>query len=162
MGDQIGLKINEDGTTEWVTWDQGDSLPVLQEGVGGTVDAVGLTEDVDMWLHDEGLFRYGVNPTATRLARLHDKTHQPYYGPVIITGQHDGVTLGLTREAQAWLTAWVAGRCTAIDEREGEAAHCGSDYSHPGRTHQSIVRGERWIWHGQPTHTLAEITGALQ
>lgn len=108
--DQFGLKIDEDGTTEWVTWQGTDSLSTLQRGVGdGPVDVVALTDDVDMWINDEGLFRYGINLAATRLARLHGKTHQPYFGPVVITGQREGATLGLTRAAQAWLNAWVTG-----------------------------------------------------
>lgn len=161
MGKHTGLKIDVDGTIDWVTWQEGeDSLPILQKSVAGDVDVVALTDSVDMWLNDTGVFHHDINHTATRLARLHGKSHQPYFGPVLITGQSNGETLGLSDTAREWLRAWLDFRCTAVHEHEGQAVHCGGDFNHEGQTHQNVVGARRVIWHGPSQPTMATLTGA--
>ena len=161
MSNPTGLTIDVDGTADWTTWQEGDSLPILQKHAGGAVDVVSLTDDVDMWLNDSGVFEYGINHTATRLARMHGKTHQPYFGPVIITGQREGETLGLSAKAIQWLRAWLDQRCTALHDHNGQSVHCGADFNHPGPTHQTVLDGHRVIWQGPAHPTLAALTGAV-
>ncbi|ASY36975.1 MULTISPECIES: DUF3846 domain-containing protein [unclassified Streptomyces] len=63
-------------------------------------DVVALTSRLDMWLDDERLYRHPVNPLATLFAMRHGFVHQPYHGPVLLTGgaNEDGDTLPLTGE----------------------------------------------------------------
>ncbi|MCT2591136.1 DUF3846 domain-containing protein [Streptomyces sp. N2-109] len=74
------------------------------------VDLVALTSHLDMWVDDEFLYNYPdeINPFATLLARRYGFTHQPYHGPVLLTGgaDQDGETLPLTLDrARALLAA---------------------------------------------------------
>ncbi|NGO68532.1 DUF3846 domain-containing protein [Streptomyces sp. SB3404] len=74
------------------------------------VDVVALTTRLDMWIDDEGMYTHvdDVNVPATLLARRHGFTHQPYYGPVLLTGGVDdeGDTVPVTRDGtHALLTA---------------------------------------------------------
>lgn len=72
------------------------------------VDVVALTDRIDMWIDEEGLYNHPVNPAATMLARRFGFTWQPYHGPVLITGGADeqGDTLPLNRDKlRALLTA---------------------------------------------------------
>lgn len=64
------------------------------------VDVVPLTDRMDMWIDDEGLYNHGKNPLATLLARRYGFTWQPYHGPVLITGGADenGDTVPLSRD----------------------------------------------------------------
>lgn len=111
------LTIDVDGTTAVQTWDTtDDTLPHLQRAVGGCVDVVALTGDLDMWLNDEGLLiGLPVNILATGIAALHGLTHQVYVGPVVLTGGADaeGNTLPLTEQQVQLLQAYVAVRTSA-------------------------------------------------
>lgn len=62
------------------------------------VDVVAVTDQVDMWIDDEGLYNHPVNPWATALARRYGWTWQPYHGPVLLTGgaDEDGNTVPLS------------------------------------------------------------------
>ncbi|MFJ6354804.1 DUF3846 domain-containing protein [Streptomyces sp. NPDC092046] len=64
------------------------------------VDVVALTDQVDMWLDDNGLYTQPVNPMATLLARRFGWTYQNYHGPVLLTGGADeeGETLPLDKD----------------------------------------------------------------
>ncbi len=70
--DQLGVVVVEvDGAVRADTWAitaEKDTLGYLQDAVGGLIDVVGLTESVDMWVNDEGLFLCEPNPLATMLA----------------------------------------------------------------------------------------------
>lgn len=72
-----------------------------------SVDVVALTSQWDMWIDDEGLYNHPVNPAASALARRFGFVHQPYHGPVLITGGADdeGDTLPLTRDSLRGLLA---------------------------------------------------------
>ena len=121
--DQLGVVVVEvDGAVRADTWAitaEKDTLGYLQDAVGGLIDVVGLTESVDMWVNDEGLFLCEPNPLATMLAAgLADRDlAQPFFGPAVFTGSCDeaGTTLGLTvaqlaevlRQAE-WLREYTA------------------------------------------------------
>ncbi|CAC36550.1 DUF3846 domain-containing protein [Streptomyces sp. NRRL_B-16638] len=64
------------------------------------VDVVALTSQMDMWLDDEGIYNHPVNKLASLLAVRFGFTHQPYHGPVLLTGgaDNDGETVPLTKD----------------------------------------------------------------
>lgn len=53
------------------------------------VDVISLTDKVDMWVDDEGMYNHPINPLATRLARRHGFIWQPYHGPVLLCSVDD-------------------------------------------------------------------------
>ncbi|TQK49858.1 uncharacterized protein DUF3846 [Streptomyces sp. SLBN-118] len=64
------------------------------------VDVVALTDQVDMWVDDEGLFNHPVNKLATLLAVRFGFTWREYHGPVLLTGGADaeGETVPLSKD----------------------------------------------------------------
>lgn len=48
------------------------------------VDVVALTDRLDMWIDDEGIYNHPINPLATALARHYGFVWQPYHGPVML------------------------------------------------------------------------------
>ncbi|MFJ2060396.1 DUF3846 domain-containing protein [Streptomyces sp. NPDC087908] len=74
------------------------------------VDVVALTDQVDMWLDDNGFYTQPVNPVATLLARRFGRTYQDYHGPVLLTGGADdeGETLPLNRDKMLAILAALA------------------------------------------------------
>lgn len=70
------------------------------------VDVVALTDVLDMWLDDEGLYTQPVNPVATALARHYGFTWQPYHGPVLLCSvDSEGASIDLdTHQLRALLT----------------------------------------------------------
>lgn len=109
------VTIDVDGVAVAHDWDASDgSLPHLQHAVGGCVDVVALSEDLDMWVNDEGLLiGLPVNVLATGVAALHGRTHQAYVGTAVFTGgaDADGETLALSEEQVQLLIGY--GRHTA-------------------------------------------------
>jgi hypothetical protein len=76
------------------------TLRDLQAGVGGgLVQPIDLSEEVTMWVNEEGLFRSDLklNILATRMFSQFHETYTPIMGPVVFTGGTDdeGDTLGL-------------------------------------------------------------------
>ncbi|THA53268.1 DUF3846 domain-containing protein [Streptomyces sp. A1136] len=74
------------------------------------VDVVALTDQLDMWLDDEGLYTQRVNPLATLFAGRFGRTYQSYHGPVLLTGgaNSEGDTLPLTKDQVLALLASLA------------------------------------------------------
>ncbi|MFD9047754.1 DUF3846 domain-containing protein [Streptomyces zaomyceticus] len=72
-----------------------------------SVDVVALTNRLDMWLDDEGLFRQPVNRLATLVARRFGWTYQSYHGAVLLTGgaNEEGETLPLSEDKTRALLA---------------------------------------------------------
>lgn len=96
------VTIDTKGQAQTVALDAANELlDALQHAVGGYVDVVTLTKNVDMWVDEEGLLKnLPVNIVATHIARLFGRTHQVYLGPAVFTGGMDdqGTTLGLTED----------------------------------------------------------------
>ncbi|MBB3040106.1 DUF3846 domain-containing protein [Hoyosella altamirensis] len=94
------LLITTDGTAEVINLtEKGSKLATLQHycASGGNVDVVRLTSQLDMWVDDEGMYTSDINTTATRVAQRFGRCHQPYFGPVMLTGFTDnGDTTGLS------------------------------------------------------------------
>lgn len=78
---------------------ESDTLPYLQEGVGGLVDVVTVSTgfgEIDVWIDDEGLLKQSFgNPLVSALVG------GVLYGNVVITGEPDdeGNTLGLGKNS---------------------------------------------------------------
>ena len=103
------LIVQTDGTSvvqSWTPTADGGLLDQLQGAVGGLVDVVALTDQLDMWVHDEGLYVCEPNPVATLLAVAHGR-RSPFYGPAVFTGgaDADGDTCGLDPRSLAGLHA---------------------------------------------------------
>ncbi|GAA4757485.1 hypothetical protein GCM10023328_46710 [Modestobacter marinus] len=85
---------------QWSPGPSGSLLEPLQAAVGGDVDVVRLHPEMEMWVHDEGLYRCELNPVASAVAAGMGFSRQLYCGPVVFTGgaDEDGNTLGLSEE----------------------------------------------------------------
>lgn len=98
--------IHPDGrTVETTLTPGGDQLAVMREHIDCRwVDCVALTDRIDMWLDDEGMFTKPVNPVATALARRYGLRWQGYHGPVLVCGAtREGDSVDLTTEQLAAL-----------------------------------------------------------
>ncbi|MCZ4098090.1 DUF3846 domain-containing protein [Streptomyces sp. H39-C1] len=75
------------------------------------VDVVALTNRLDMWLDDEGVYNHPVNKVATLLAMRFGFAWQEYHGPVLLTGGADseGETVPLSKDG-------LLGLLTSLDE----------------------------------------------
>lgn len=62
-----------------------DRLALMREHLDcRLVDVVALTDRLDMWLDDEGVYGKPVNSIATSLARRYGYVWQPYHGSVLL------------------------------------------------------------------------------
>ncbi|WP_280489213.1 DUF3846 domain-containing protein [Nocardia carnea] len=98
MNATAALVIHPDGTLYEINLKPGRThLELMREHLDcQLVDVVALTDKLDMWLDDEGLYSKPVNPLATLLAQHHGFTWQPYHGPVLLCGvDHEGNSIDL-------------------------------------------------------------------
>lgn len=145
------LRMTESGYLDPVTWDQSACSLSVESA---PVEPVALSASVAMWGSPGREPGHRSNRPALRLARLHGAAVHALYGPVLLTGARDEGITGLTIAEAAWLRAWVGGRCTSIDVRDGVAASCGAVQSHDGITHEALVAGRRWLWNGPAARWL--------
>lgn len=84
----LALVIHPDGSLVEINLNPGaDHLALMREHLGcRLVDCVSLTNRIDMWIDDEGLFTQPLNGPATLLAHEFGLTWQPYHGPVLLCG----------------------------------------------------------------------------
>lgn len=153
-----GLRIDENGRVATVGWAGGDwSLDARERAVGGPVEPLEVSASVTMWVHAEGAYLHPINNPAARLMRLHDRDGipTPIFGPVVLTGSRADEVVGLSPYEAAWLRAWLDGRCCSIEQRGERAVSCAAQAGHPGTSHETVVDGSRWLWHGTPAPTLA-------
>ena len=113
--DVSGVRIDTEGAVSRVTANGGDTLSMLQAGVGGYVDVVRLPDGIDMWVGDEAAYTQPVNAWASLLNDLLDG--QPViWGPVVFASSTaDGYTVSLSGEQVARLAAWFADEVEAPD-----------------------------------------------
>ena len=94
------LKLNVHGETQVVDLDAPiGSLKVLQDAVGGWVEAVDLSETLTMWCNEEGKINGDIlNAKANQIFRDTFGAVDVIMGDVIFTGGADdeGDTMGLT------------------------------------------------------------------
>lgn len=102
MSKPYALLLRTSGPFEVLDWPQKKSLQTLYAAIDcQTVDAVDLSDQLTMWIDDEGAINGSpVNRAATLLYAAHRPPHQHYYGHAVITGgtDHHGNTLGLTQD----------------------------------------------------------------
>jgi hypothetical protein len=94
----IALVIHPDGEIVEVNLNPGaDHLALMREHLDCRyVDVVALTDRLDMWIDDEGLYAQPVNPWATALAHRHGFVWQNYRGPVLLCSvDRDGDSIDL-------------------------------------------------------------------
>ncbi|SKO33970.1 Domain of uncharacterised function (DUF3846) [Mycobacteroides abscessus subsp. abscessus] len=102
--DQAGsIVIRTDGTIETIDIEAVSSderLQLMYAALGcHTMDLVRLTDGIDMWVDDNGLYTAEVNPIATALAQRYGLTWQSYHGAVLLAAADDeGDTINLTTE----------------------------------------------------------------
>lgn len=155
------LRMTESGHLDPVTWDESAwSLTLRQSAVGGPVDLLVLSASVTMWAAPGREPGQRPNRPALRLARLHGADVRALYGPVLLAGVRDEGITGVTVAEAAWLRAWVSGRCTSIEVRDGVAVSCGAVQSHDGITHEALVAGRRWLWNGPAARLLGDLDAA--
>lgn len=84
--------VTTGGEVSLQAWErQGDSgslLCPLQQAVGGLIDVTELSEDLTMYVHDEGIYRCEPNPVATLMGLACGRS-QPYFGDVVFLGGVD-------------------------------------------------------------------------
>lgn len=103
-----GLRITVDGSVQKVEILTNAILAGLYAAIGCTaVDVVRLTDQLDMWVDDEGLYNSSINPLATKLAHhfqsdIPARYRQPYFGTAVFLGidQNTGETLSMIGAAQ--------------------------------------------------------------
>ena len=102
--------LQPDGTYEAGERDSFD-LRWMQETVGGYIEPVRVSEEVDSYVNEEGKLQgLEVNPVATSLAREHRAIFAQDYiaGTVLYTGPVDGEgeITGLTKTTQDRIVEW--------------------------------------------------------
>jgi hypothetical protein len=82
----VALVIHPDGNVVEVNLSPGgDHLALMREHLDcRLVDVVALTNRIDMWIDDEGIYNHPVNVPAMALARHFGFRWQPYHGPVML------------------------------------------------------------------------------
>lgn len=115
------IKISTAGTVEELTMTDENGLSVLQEGVGGWVQAIDLDDDLTMWCNEEGkLQSLPHNPFAQV---IWDQTFGPgtdyIVGDVVFTGGTDdeGYTLGLSDRASEVIEKVISATRRLIEPR---------------------------------------------
>lgn len=87
-----GLRITVDGSVQKIEMPNNAILDGLYGAIGcNLVDVVRLTDQLDMWIDDEGLYNSEVNPLATTLAHhfqsdIPARYRQPYFGTAVVLG----------------------------------------------------------------------------
>lgn len=105
-----GLVIDTEGTIVAVAIDDSTEdgrRQKMREYIGcAFYDVIGLPENIDVWVDDEGLYRQPLNPELSALVSLH-RPYAPVHGNALILG-HDGngETVSLTLDQMASVVAW--------------------------------------------------------
>lgn len=83
------------------------TLAPLQKAIGGYVETLGLTDDLTLWVNEDGI-ALGLQPNhvAAHLVVVLTGQFHRLYGTAVLTGgvDEDGETLGLTPEQVAQFT----------------------------------------------------------
>lgn len=108
-----GLKIDNDGTVSDFVVENGKLLDGLYSAIGcNLVDVVRVTDRIDFWLDDEGLYTQEPNPYARALGQyLSQSAWIPIHGPVVLLGGTDdeGETRSLPVAIGARVRMLIAG-----------------------------------------------------
>ena len=117
--DGNAIVIDVDGTARRIILPEQDRLRAMYAALRcELVDVVAMTDKLDMWLDDEGMYNQPVNPYATELARRFGFVFQHYYGPVLLCGSTpDGDSTNLTTDQANAALAQVTDILTSISGR---------------------------------------------
>ena len=98
--DGNALVIDADGTLTAIKLPATNRLATMYAALRcRLVDVVRLTDKLDMWLDDEGIYNHPVNPYATEFARRFGYVYQDYYGPVLLCSvTDDGNSVDMTAD----------------------------------------------------------------
>lgn len=98
----LAITLDAEGVAKEIELTEGESqLKVLQDAVGGWVQAVDFTQDLTLWCNEEGkLNGLPINPMATFLWEKYFGFTDVICGNVIFTGGtgEEGETLGLNEQ----------------------------------------------------------------
>lgn len=99
--------ITTSGEKSVVEFDNETCYKTLSDAVGGMIECVGIDENTDMWVNENGIAEgLPLNLHGSAIYAETWKASNPILGNVIITGGSDeeGYTLGLTDEqVEKWL-----------------------------------------------------------
>ncbi|BCN51950.1 hypothetical protein RE9425_03400 [Prescottella equi] len=105
------LKVTPDGTTERLQFASMIHSDLCAEIGCRYIDAVRLTDRIDMWIDDEGMNLLDPEPNrpATEIAKRFGYMCQDYYGVVVFTGSADeeGFTQSLDAETAEMIESIV-------------------------------------------------------
>lgn len=129
-GHTRALLIDIDSTSRDVTLEpgaRGNYTDSIQAHLGGRFTVVELAGDLDMWMLDDAMpdpsdhdaLAAAINPIATILAAWYGPIPQPYFGPALLTGQHNSSATGLTDHRHRQVSA-IAAAARRQDPRDLE------------------------------------------
>ena len=114
-----GLLVDVEGTLSTVRIDDTNTITRLQsmrEAIGcGYVEVLPMSDGVECWVDEEGLYNAEFNPVLTRMANRSRYT-SPLLGAGLFLGGADatGATVSLTREQMGAVTRWWIQATTRI------------------------------------------------
>jgi hypothetical protein len=104
------LHIKTTGQIKVVEFDNETCYKTLSDGVGGLIECVAMSEQMDLWCNEEGKNEgRELNPLATRLFQEAHGQIDYIAGDAVITGgiDDDGNSLGLTDEQIDEITLYL-------------------------------------------------------
>lgn len=104
------LHIKTTGQIRVVEFENETCYRTLSDGVGGYIECVALSEEMDLWCNEDGKVNgLDINPLATRIFQHHFGTIDYIAGDAVLTGGIDdeGESLGLTDEQIDEITSYL-------------------------------------------------------
>ena len=104
------LHIKMTGQVQVISFENDTCYQVLSQGVGGYIECVALSEQMDLWCNEEGKNEgLALNLLATRLFQEAHGRIDYIAGDAVITGgiDDDGNSLGLTDEQISEVTSYL-------------------------------------------------------
>jgi hypothetical protein len=100
------IVLSTEGTLSEIDLDAGNTLKILQNAVGGWVQAVDFATDLTIWVHEEGkIINLPINSKATEIWTHFFGNTDLIAGNAVFTGGVDenGETLGISADAEAFI-----------------------------------------------------------
>ena len=100
------IMLDTEGNLSEIDLDAGKTLKILQKAVGGWVQAVGLRDDLTIWVNEEGkIHNLPFNAKATEIWTHFYGNTDLIAGNAVFTGGADeeGETLAISSDAEAFI-----------------------------------------------------------